>query len=235
VPYIEQMGVKTGAGEAGRGSGSGVPTVAIISRSVGVRGRIAALLTAEGFAAVPWDEPAPGPAGRSPGPDPAVAVLCLDGAVTADAVQGIQRELPDTRIVLVFRPRAGRSLPSRVRGRVDAVVFMDQVQEALAPTISAVLAEQVVFPRSERRRFEHLDLSHRERQVVALAASGHTNDEIASRLFLSTSTVKSHLTSAFSKLGVSSRSEAAALILDPEEPIGRLIFAAAGESGRGGR
>jgi DNA-binding NarL/FixJ family response regulator len=45
-------------------------------------------------------------------------------------------------------------------------------------------------------------------------AVGLTNAQIADRLGLSESTVKSHLSSAFTKLGVASRAEAAALIRD---------------------
>jgi predicted ATPase/DNA-binding CsgD family transcriptional regulator len=46
-----------------------------------------------------------------------------------------------------------------------------------------------------------------EHQVVALVADGRTNAEIATQLFMSVPTVKSHLTHVFAKLGVSSRSE----------------------------
>jgi len=48
-------------------------------------------------------------------------------------------------------------------------------------------------------------LSSREREIVALAASGHSNLEIAHSLFISHKTVEKHLGSAFQKLGVSSR------------------------------
>jgi DNA-binding NarL/FixJ family response regulator len=44
---------------------------------------------------------------------------------------------------------------------------------------------------------------------------GMTNAAIASQLYLAESTVKSHLSSAFAKLGVSSRAEATNVILDP--------------------
>jgi predicted transcriptional regulator len=57
-------------------------------------------------------------------------------------------------------------------------------------------------------------------------AAGLTNGEIADSLFLSESTVKSHLSSAFAKLGVRSRKEAAALVLDPEQGLGAGLLAA---------
>ena len=53
-----------------------------------------------------------------------------------------------------------------------------------------------------------------------LVVAGLTNPQIAAELFLAESTVKSHLSSGFGKLGVSSRSEAVAVILDPERGRG---------------
>jgi DNA-binding NarL/FixJ family response regulator len=53
---------------------------------------------------------------------------------------------------------------------------------------------------------------------------GMTNAEIAAKLFLAESTVKSHLSSAFAKLGVASRSEAAAVILDSRTGVGLGIL-----------
>jgi DNA-binding NarL/FixJ family response regulator len=54
---------------------------------------------------------------------------------------------------------------------------------------------------------------------------GFTNQEIANKLLLAESTVKSHLTSIFSKLGVRGRSEAAALVLDPTSGLGTGVLA----------
>jgi DNA-binding NarL/FixJ family response regulator len=53
---------------------------------------------------------------------------------------------------------------------------------------------------------------------------GLTNGEIAHKLRLSESTVKSHLSSSFTKLGVRSRGEAASLILDPAAGLGTGIL-----------
>ncbi|MGZ6545349.1 MAG: response regulator transcription factor [Actinomycetota bacterium] len=53
------------------------------------------------------------------------------------------------------------------------------------------------------------DLTPREQEILACVASGMRNGEIASELHLAESTVKSHLTSAYLKLGVSNRTQAA--------------------------
>ena len=60
--------------------------------------------------------------------------------------------------------------------------------------------------------------------MLALVVRGLGNRQIALRLFLSESTVKSHLASAFQKLGVRSRKEAAAVLLDPDEGLGTTIL-----------
>ena len=54
-------------------------------------------------------------------------------------------------------------------------------------------------------------LTDAERRVAHLVAEGLANREVAERLFLSRYTVETHLKHAFAKLGVSSRTELAAL------------------------
>jgi hypothetical protein len=58
---------------------------------------------------------------------------------------------------------------------------------------------------------------------------GYMNSQIAEQLFLAESTVKSHLSSAFGKLGVRSRNEAVSLILDSERGFGMGILGLGGE------
>ncbi|HWG13296.1 MAG TPA: helix-turn-helix transcriptional regulator [Streptosporangiaceae bacterium] len=53
-----------------------------------------------------------------------------------------------------------------------------------------------------------LGLSARETEIMGLIAGGHTNGEIATRLFLAEKTVKNHVNRIYSKLGVRSRDAA---------------------------
>ena len=53
------------------------------------------------------------------------------------------------------------------------------------------------------------DLTRREQEILACVASGMRNGEIAIRLHVAESTVKTHLTSAYLKLGVKNRTQAA--------------------------
>jgi DNA-binding NarL/FixJ family response regulator len=103
----------------------------------------------------------------------------------------------------------------------DAIVFESELEATLAVAVSAVASGQSVVPRNYRASVERPSLSNRERQVLFCVARGLTNAQIAEELFLSESTIKSHLSSAFSKFGVRSRREAAALFLEIE-PAGAI-------------
>ena len=62
-------------------------------------------------------------------------------------------------------------------------------------------------------------LSAREHEVMTLIAGGHTNGEIAAHLFLAEKTVKNHVRSIYSKLGVDSRRAAIAHWKAGERPM----------------
>jgi DNA-binding NarL/FixJ family response regulator len=137
----------------------------------------------------------------------------------------LKRGFPELLIVAVCESANGRSARRAVDGGVDGLVFADQLEAALEPTVAAVLAGQTAVPRELRACTRKPALSFREKQILGMVVMGFTNGEISSRLFLAESTVKSHLSSAFTKLGVRSRSEAATMILDPRGSLGTGILA----------
>jgi DNA-binding NarL/FixJ family response regulator len=111
-----------------------------------------------------------------------------------------------------------------VSALLEGSVLAGDLQRSLLPTLSAVSSGQCVVPRSIRQLLDRPPLSPRERQVLAMVVLDFSNAEIARKLVVTESNVKSHLTSAFSKLGVSSRNAAAELILDHESGLGPGIL-----------
>ena len=107
---------------------------------------------------------------------------------------------------------------------VAGFVQRDRMAVALVPTVLAVAAGQSAVPLGGAQDVVAPNLTTREKQVLGLVVMGLSNGEIASRLYVAESTVKSHLTTAFSKLGVRSRNHAVALILDPQSGLGTGIL-----------
>jgi DNA-binding NarL/FixJ family response regulator len=130
----------------------------------------------------------------------------------------VRAELPTVPVVLVGS-RLIRS-PRLIRSAINGVVFDGEIENALVPTIDAVLSQQLCVPSEMRDELARPVFSHRERQVLDLVARGMTNGEVAAWLYLSESTVKSHLASSFRKLGVSSRAEAVLKVLSREPGAG---------------
>ena len=118
-----------------------------------------------------------------------------------------------------------------LRQGVAGFVARGAVREALVPTVVAVAAGQSAVPLARAHDVPTPNLTNREKQVLGLVVMGLGNAEIARRLYVAESTVKSHLTAAFSKLGVRSRNHAVALILDPQSGLGAGILTIPRERG----
>ena len=156
--------------------------------------------------------------GRKP---PTVVVLATDLAHPAGlaAVRSLRRELPSARIVVTGRDVRGGLARQALNAGADAFVSEQDAPEALAAAVRAVVAGLVCAPQATRRLVAKPTFSHREKEILELVVAGMTNRQIAGRLYLAESTVKSHVTAAFAKLGVRSRKDAAAILLDPTEDL----------------
>jgi DNA-binding NarL/FixJ family response regulator len=134
-----------------------------------------------------------------------------------ELVDELNEELPKASVIVIPGTDDAKPAPRRlVDCGADGIILEAQLEAALQGTLAAVQTGQVVVPRELMQRGQP-PLSFREKQILGLVVMGFTNAGIAKKLFLAESTVKSHLSSAFTKLGVRSRHEAAALLSDPQQ------------------
>ena len=135
-------------------------------------------------------------------------------------------------VVLVVLPRAERfDVGLLLSMGADGVVLERDLDTVLGPVARAAAAGQVSVPAELRHPIQRPALSHRERQILGLAVVGLTNAQIAQRIFIAESTVKTHLSSAFRRLGVHSRREAAAVIFSSDEVLRRSVLGSVRLSG----
>jgi DNA-binding NarL/FixJ family response regulator len=143
-----------------------------------------------------------------------------------EAVERFEHE----RIVVVTDLSDRIALERLVAEGVNGIVLEAELETALVPTVRAVAAGQLCVPARVRQAVERRPLSFREREILALVIMGLSNGEIAQRLHLAESTVKSHLVSTFAKLGVRSRSEAAELVSDPQHMLSTGVLGLSGDA-----
>ncbi len=163
--------------------------------------------------------------------DPSVIVLWVEDTIASLArfIEPLAKRFAQTPIVVVCSSIQRWEVRAALTAGAAGVVLYDDLDSALAPCLQSVQAGQTCVPRGHWRQIEPPALSSREKQILGLVVMGYMNSQIAEQLFLAESTVKSHLSSAFGKLGVRSRNEAVNLILDPERGLGMGILALGGE------
>jgi DNA-binding NarL/FixJ family response regulator len=158
-------------------------------------------------------------------PDRDIGLVCWSGATREEiaGLAGLRARHPGPLVaVLAKLPNA---LGARVlAARLEGAILAAEIECALLPTLAAVAVGQCVVPRAVRQVVDRPPLSPRERQILAMIVLDFSNAEIAHKLFVTESNVKNHLSSAFQKLGVKSRSAAAELILDRESGLGPGIL-----------
>jgi DNA-binding NarL/FixJ family response regulator len=162
----------------------------------------------------------------------AFAAVAVVGSVLTEEAAAVVSEARATgeAVVVVVGEPTVEVVRELLDAGADAVVSADGVETQLGPAIAAVRAGLVAAPGGRlRQAMGRPALTPREKQTLGMVVLGFSNADIASKLYVAESTVKSHLSSAFAKLGVRTRSEAAALILDRSNGLGTGILTIVGD------
>jgi DNA-binding NarL/FixJ family response regulator len=146
----------------------------------------------------------------------------------AERAAALKHRLGDAKALILAPPGMRRDeARAAIAQGADAVLVDEDVPALVASAVTAVLGGLLVLSPTLGPAVERPPLTPREKQVLALVVMGYTNQEIADQLVVAESTVKSHLFSAFRRLGVRTRSEAVALITDPARGLGSGILSIA--------
>jgi DNA-binding NarL/FixJ family response regulator len=147
-------------------------------------------------------------------PDLVLMDLQMPGINGDEATARILAAEPRVRVVVLTTYESDSSILSAIEAGASGYLLKAAPEEeilagirsvargevALAPSIAAMLVNRVKTPA--------VTLSARETEVLGLVAQGLSNPTIATQLFLSEATVKTHLLHVFEKLGVSDRTRA---------------------------
>jgi DNA-binding NarL/FixJ family response regulator len=157
-------------------------------------------------------------------PDVAVVDLTMPRLNGVEAIRQIRRDLPNTEVVVLSVHDSEPYVVQALRAGAAGYVLKRNAATELAAAIRAAHAGQAYLHPSIARRVidDYLSRIHagedavaepyerltpREREVLQLAAEGHTTRAIAGLLCLSTKTVEHHRASVMTKLGLHGQTE----------------------------
>ena len=133
----------------------------------------------------------------------------MDGAV---AIGEIRRIEPSARIIVLTTFDTDNDISRAIRAGAKGYLLKDAQREDLLDCIRRVYSGETCIPPALVAKLaagmSTESLTARELDVVKMLAAGKSNKEIALRLSITETTVKSHLRKIFTKLGVLSRTEA---------------------------
>jgi two-component system, NarL family, response regulator NreC len=154
-------------------------------------------------------------------PDVLVLDLVMPGLNGLEITRRLRERAPQLRIVVLSMHANEAYVIEALRNGASGYVLKGSEAGELVHAIHAVLAgqrylspplsEHAIEMYSERAAGAPLDpydtLSTREREVLQLAAEGHTSPEVAARLFISVRTVETHRANLLRKLGLRSQTD----------------------------
>ena len=157
---------------------------------------------------------------KPPGEVPACVILCVDNHEDlSERVQFYKQLSPDAPPVVVFGPQLDLPLArDALRAGASGFVHAGMTPDQLVRAVTVAARGELVAPRelleyllTEDEPADLASLSVRQREILGYVVEGLSNAQIGKRLFLSESTIKQHLRSAYKVLGVKNRTEAANL------------------------
>jgi two-component system, NarL family, response regulator LiaR len=155
-------------------------------------------------------------------PDVVLMDIVMPGMDGAATTRIIRQQFPQVQIIVLTSFKEGERIKEALEAGAIGYLLKDVSADELAKAIrSAHAGRATLSPEAAQSLVETanqppapgLDLTEREREVLALMIEGLNNVQIAGRLTISPSTVKSHVSNILSKLGVASRTEAVTLAL----------------------
>jgi two-component system response regulator NreC len=151
-------------------------------------------------------------------PDVILMDVVMPGSSGIEATQSVLNEAPDTKVLMLSMQDDPQYVREAFSAGASGYVLKEAVDAEVVGAVREVAAGgRYVHPElgarlihadaEERARVEADPLSDREREVLRLLALGHTNQEIASMLYLSVRTVETHRAHIMQKLRLSTRAE----------------------------
>jgi DNA-binding NarL/FixJ family response regulator len=150
-------------------------------------------------------------------PDVTLMDLRMNMMNGVETTRAIRAEFPNARIIVLTTFDGDediyRALQAGARGYLLKGMDTDELLAAIRTVHSG--KSRIPGPVAERlaERMNTPALTDRETEVLSLIVGGNSNKEIAAALFISEATVKTHINSLLSKLGVSDRTQAATTAL----------------------
>jgi len=150
-------------------------------------------------------------------PDLVLVDFRLTDGTGADAASGIREMRPETKLIFLTREDSDAARFAAIESGASAFIHKSRAAQEVVEAIRTVAGGGSLFtPRTisqllnSRREVEaQLErLTPREKEVLRLMAEGTSSRDIASRLGISYTTVRTHIRSLGSKLGVHSKLEA---------------------------
>jgi two-component system, NarL family, response regulator len=145
-------------------------------------------------------------------PDIALLDLRMPKMEGVEAIRQIRALDPNAKLIILTTYDGDEDIYQGLRAGAKGYLLKDTPRAQIIEAIHAVLAGRTYIPSQVGEKLAsriHTDaLTEKELAILKLIAEGLSNKEIAKALFVSEGTVKFHSNSIYSKLGVSSRTEA---------------------------